>query len=327
MRAAWAIARSSWSASTVPWTTPSRCVSTTRAGPLQSSTRKLSRTSCSLTSPWPGGQPAMKRAAEASVNGPRGSSVKAEMAPSLRARPGVRVEGPLPLDGVVDDRLQALAVGRPAACVGAAGGMALGLPRWVVEARVERRGVDADRRDPLPVAVVGGDVAVEQVAHEVLLAAAPVHVQILDEKAGRDQPRAVVHPARLEQLAHAGVDHREARAAVAPGVEVLVRTRPLDRVEVALEGVARVARVVQQHVRVEVAPGELAGVRAAGARLELAGADRAEVQVRGQPGGVAVQAVARAVVGRVVEGVHALAARALAAARARRDPPHAQLRR
>ena len=104
------------------------------------------------------------------------------------------------------------------------------------------------------------------------LAAAPVDVQVLDEEAGGDQPRAVVHPARRAELAHAGVDDRIARAALAPGVEVLVVAVPVDRVELAAVGVVGVARVVQEHVGVEVAPRELARVRvvAAGLLLELA---------------------------------------------------------
>ena len=55
--------------------------------------------------------------------------------------------------------------------------------------------VDADRRDPLPVAVVLRLVAVEQQPHEVRLARAPVEVQVLGQERADDQPRAVVHPA------------------------------------------------------------------------------------------------------------------------------------
>ena len=164
--------------------------------------------------------------------------------------------------------------------VGAVGIVALLLERRVVEAPVQRSRIDADRRDPLPVAVVVGDVAVEQIAHEVLLAPAPVDVQVLDQKARRDQPRAVVHPARRGQLAHAGVDHRDSPF----GPRARRRSaRPTPSHWMAsstgLERVADVARVLPQDVGVEVAPRELAGVGAARAPLQLARADAAEVQV------------------------------------------------
>ena len=86
------------------------------------------------------------------------------------------------------------------------------------------------------------------------------------------------------------------------------------RVHLLLVGVVRVARVVEEDVGVEVAPHELAGERAARALLGLAGAHAAEVQVGGEPRRLAVQPVAHVVVGRVVEGEHALAALGFAAA-------------
>ena len=99
-----------------------------------------------------------------------------------------------------------------------------------------------------------------------------------------------------------------------------------------------VARVVQEHVRVEVAPRELAdeGRRAvavllARPRLELAHRDAAEVDVRGELRGAARQSVVAVGVGRetvVQEGVHARrgpparrpASGRAARARARRRP-------
>ena len=241
------------------------------------------------------------------------------IAQTLRARGGVGLQRAPALDGVVDDRRRVpglprrrqqlvgdiLELGHPAAHVGAVRVVAALLEHRVVEAARDRRRIDADRRDPLPVAVVVGLVAVEQQAHEVLLAAAPVDVQVLDQKARRDQPRAVVHPARRGELAHARVDDGIARAALAPGVEVLVGAVPLDAVEVALMSVARVGRVVEQDVGIEVAPGELAGERVVATRLllQFARGDAAEVQVwrerrraAGQPvvvGRVAVDAVAQ----------------------------------
>ena len=86
-------------------------------------------------------------------------------------------------------------LGAPAAHVRAVGVVAPLLGHRVVEAAEVRRGIDADRRDPLPVAVVLRLVAAQQVAHEVRLAEPPVEVQVLGQERGDDQPRAVVHPA------------------------------------------------------------------------------------------------------------------------------------
>ena len=75
-----------------------------------------------------------------------------------------------------------------------------GSKRSLLERRVEhppevRRRVDADRGDPLPVAVVLRRLAVEQQALEPRLALAPVEVQVLRQERADDEPRAVVHPA------------------------------------------------------------------------------------------------------------------------------------
>ena len=129
------------------------------------------------------------------------------------------------------------------------------------------------------------------------LAAAPVDVQVLGQERGDDQPRAVVHPAPRAELAHPGVDHREAGAALAPGLEALVVVLPLELVHRRLMGVVGVAGVVEQHVGVEVAPRELAAelgrplARAGRPLLELARGDAAEVQVGRELGGAALEPV------------------------------------
>jgi hypothetical protein len=88
-------------------------------------------------------------------------------------------------------------------------------------------------------------------------------VQVLDEERRTEQPRAVVHPATGAQLAHPRVDDREPGAPLRPGGEVRVVVLPLQGVQLGPERLARVARVVQEHVGVEVAPGELAHERVA----------------------------------------------------------------
>ena len=103
----------------------------------------------------------------------------------------------------------------------------------------------------------------------------------------------------------------------------LVVVLPLERVHLAPVCVARVAGVGEQHVRVEVAPAQLAhelgralaGAGVAGALLELARRDAPEVQVRRELRRAALEPVVqvRVVLDAVAQPrVHALAARGLA---------------
>jgi len=166
---------------------------------------------------------------------------------------------------------------------------ALLVPRGAVEAPEERLRVDADRRDPLPVAVVVRLVAVDQEAHEPALAPAPVDAEVLRQERAGDEPRTVVDPALPAKLAHGGVHQREAGEAGAPCLEATLGSAPGDVAAVALlELRARVAREVKEHVVVEVPPGQLpakrVGAAAAGeACLDLTRRDTPEVEVRGEP--------------------------------------------
>jgi hypothetical protein len=53
-------------------------------------------------------------------------------------------------------------------------------------------GIDADRGDPLPVAVVVGLVTVDKQTHEVALSPTPVDPEILRQEGADHQTRAVV---------------------------------------------------------------------------------------------------------------------------------------
>ena len=97
-------------------------------------------------------------------------------------------------------------------------------------------------------------------SQEVPRAVRPPDVQVLDQEAGHDHPHPVVDPALGQQLAHAGVDEREAGAPLLPRLEqlrvlrrVVVRHRP----ELLLEVAPRRVGPVPQHVGVELAPGQL----------------------------------------------------------------------
>jgi hypothetical protein len=173
------------------------------------------------------------------------------------------------------------------------------LQRRVQDPARHRRGIDADRRDPLPIAVVARDVAVEQPAHEPCLAEAPVDPEILRQERADDEARAVGHPADRAQLPHRSVDEWEPGAAGLPRLQRLVVVDPVERAHPRLVLDARVLRVVQEHVGEEVAPRELAHERLRPRRaapqrplLDLARGERAEVQVRREPR----RAVAREVV-------------------------------
>ena len=133
---------------------------------------------------------------------------------------------------------------------------------------------------------------------------APVEVQVLGQERADDQAAAVVHPAAWRA---AGASRRR-RPGSRCGPRARRRAAPASSshssaVELALVGVARVARVVEQDVGVEVAPRELAhervGARAAAlarALLELARGDAAEVQVGRELGGAAREPVVALVV-------------------------------
>ena len=132
--------------------------------------------------------------------------------------------------------------------------------RYRVEDAEPGLGVAAGGRRPLPAAVVGGQVEVDQVAGEVGLTPAPVQAQVLDQKACHHHPQTVVHVAGLVDLLHRRIDQRVAGAAIAPGGKVGIGLRPLrpgHGIEFGLEGMAHHARMVEQDLVVEVAPDQL----------------------------------------------------------------------
>ena len=184
-------------------------------------------------------------------------------------------------------------LGNPAADVLAVGVEALALALGVEDA-VVRRGVRACPGDPLPAVVVGWDVAVVEVLEEEPGAPGPVEMEVLDEEAGDDHPHPVVHEPLGDELAHAGVDDRNAGAAGAPCGESLICVRAtveLDTGESLVERRPRRRRPGMQHVRVEVTPGELLGERLMSVVGEVESAEQlprvqtAELEVWPEPAG------------------------------------------
>ena len=126
--------------------------------------------------------------------------------------------------------------------------------------------------------------------HEILRAPLPRKVQVFHEEAGHDHAHAVVHPPGGQQLAHARVDDGIPGAARAPRGETFFRASVgVDghRVHLGLQVLPRRARLVMQHVGVELAPPQLAAVVVVvlvGFQFgqQLARVQHAEAQVRRQ---------------------------------------------
>src|SRR3546814_20102440 len=70
---------------------------------------------------------------------------------------------------------------------------------------------------------------------------------MFDEEGGGDHPHAVVHPARVPELAHARVDHRVAGPSPGPGSEVPVGFGAAPPAEI-IEGVAPGANAIIRHL-------------------------------------------------------------------------------
>jgi 3-oxoacyl-[acyl-carrier protein] reductase len=95
----------------------------------------------------------------------------------------------------------------------------------VVMGRLLGRRVDAQRVDArgarlhLHLAPVDAGLEVEELPRQEQPRLAPVQPQVVGRKADQHGAHAEVQPAGGAQLAHAGVDHRVARAAFAPGLQ------------------------------------------------------------------------------------------------------------
>jgi hypothetical protein len=78
------------------------------------------------------------------------------------------------------------------------------------------------------------------------------------EKRGDDHADAVVHPAGLPKLPHAGIDDGVAGLAALPGAESLLRGGPRKPVERIIEILLGQSRKMKQQVVAKLAPGEFA---------------------------------------------------------------------
>jgi len=124
--------------------------------------------------------------------------------------------------------------------------------------------------------------------HEELGTPLPRQVQVFDEEARHDHAHAVVHPPGGEHLAHARIDDWIPRLARTPRGEALLgAVVGVDghRLHLQLQVLPRGARLVVQHVGVELAPPKFAAVVVVvlvGAQLgeQLARVQHTEAQIR-----------------------------------------------
>ncbi len=146
--------------------------------------------------------------------------------------------------------------------------MFLSLGDGVEDAKVGR-GVGTGARRPLPAAVVGSGITVDEVLHEVLLAPLPVDEQVLGEERGDDHAGAVVHPAAFSQLAHGCIDGGIARAPGFPRLELGLIVAPRDALVLLAEALFADARMMIEDHGVELAPDQLVepGLRALAAAV------------------------------------------------------------
>ena len=169
--------------------------------------------------------------------------------------------------------------------------------------------------DPLPAAVVGGQIKVIEVLGKVSLAPTPVDSEVFHQKTACHHAQAVVHIAGLIDLGHRGVHQRVAGPPLAPGGKQRIgwlAMFPLDSVVLAPVGTLGHMREVGQNRKIEVSPDQFAepdsGAPAAlalplqGKGSELTDRCRAKAQVHAE--------VARTLdgreVARFVVAVHAL---------------------
>jgi hypothetical protein len=94
-----------------------------------------------------------------------------------------------------------------------------------VENPIPPHGIRTGGGTPLPITVVCRHVSIDEMLHEILFAALPIDPKIFDEKGCHDHSDTVVHPSRLSQLPHAGVDDRIACLPVTPGLKQAVSDR------------------------------------------------------------------------------------------------------
>ncbi|MNO61292.1 hypothetical protein D3C76_519370 [compost metagenome] len=118
--------------------------------------------------------------------------------------------------------------------------------------------IGARSRGPLPATVVGRQIPVDELAHEVILPEPPVDVQILGQETRHYHPQPVVHPAGGVEAAHGGIDYGVAGAPLAPGGKGIRVPAPGQGRRLWLErAIHREGRDQYQQVAIELAPDEL----------------------------------------------------------------------
>jgi len=76
-------------------------------------------------------------------------------------------------------------------------------------------------RSPLPAKRIAGQISVYQRIPEPCGTCSPADELVLGQKARCDHADSIVHPASLPELAHAGIDERNAGVTTAPRLEIV----------------------------------------------------------------------------------------------------------
>ncbi len=110
--------------------------------------------------------------------------------------------------------------------------LSIGIEFLTLQMRVEdpevRLRIHACTGAESPSPIVGCKIPVDEMFHEIPLAAAPVDKQIFGEEGGNAHPGAIMHVAHVVELAHCGVDEWEAGLPCTPFSEEFFVVFPFD---------------------------------------------------------------------------------------------------
>src|SRR5690606_13482588 len=79
--------------------------------------------------------------------------------------------------------------------------------------------IAAGRGGPLPAAIVGAEIEIDELFGKIAFTPAPVYQQVFYQETGSYHSQAIMHPAGLVDLAHRRIYQRIAGFAFTPGLE------------------------------------------------------------------------------------------------------------
>ena len=107
---------------------------------------------------------------------------------------------------------------------------------------------------PLPTTIVGRDIAIDELLHEILFTFPPMDVKIFRQEHGHNHPGAVVHEPGCIQLTYPGIDNGKTGCAFTPASQ-LTRVRiPPHGGKLPIEILIQHVRKMPQDLKVKLAP-------------------------------------------------------------------------